>query len=288
MIVDPKIIEASNRLLRSLQANASKLVHQLEEIRDSLSHGGQKGNEIEKFFEDLLKQYLPENLGFAQGFVISSSGFRSKQIDIIVYDKSSPILFYGKTSRVIPIEYVYAVVEIKTILNKKEFEKTLESHAEIKRESKRFVKEPGASYMYHAYGADWVAPPVASLLLACESDVSGVAAFDWYASSHDQHPINENVDVVFVNPSLLLCRLSHEIGFDMYTGDCKSIIKIERNAMSYLIALLVINSTDWRMRERPEMYRYFTGVEEEVSAREVRRKPSHPDIIILEDDCINF
>lgn len=54
------------------------------------------------------------------------------------------------------------------------------------------------------------------------------------------------------------------------------------NTMAYFIALLLINATAWKMHERPEIFRYFTGVDVTINANDTILSPAHADILRLE------
>lgn len=274
-----KYAQASGERLSTLQLHADILAAEVAQIRSAIRHGTQKGSELEQAVISLLRNHLPAHLALTEGVVIASNGFKSSQIDIIIYDHSAPIFFSGESTRVVPIEYVYAVVEVKLRLDKADFEKAARDHRDIKRQSKHFMKVSDDSFIYHAYGTNWKSPPVASIIFACEVDAETKTLFGWYREEHAKFPINENVDVVFVNQKALLCRFSGTTGLDIYSGDCQSLSHINQNTMAYFIALLIINSTAWKMHERPEIFRYFTGVDVTIEASDRVLPPAHADIL---------
>ena len=81
---------------------------------------------VELVFQKLLEKHLPEGFGTITGFAVDQHGKLSKQIDIIVYDKStSPFLLNDGVS-VLPVEAVISAIEVKTKLDKAAFEDTRE------------------------------------------------------------------------------------------------------------------------------------------------------------------
>jgi hypothetical protein len=85
------------------------------------SSPGEQGRFVEKVILELLEEFLPKRYSFGTGFVIDSEGRQSRQCDIVIYDT---LVCSGMLSRTgplfFPVESVYAVIEVKTTLNKSE------------------------------------------------------------------------------------------------------------------------------------------------------------------------
>ncbi|MEJ1095352.1 MULTISPECIES: DUF6602 domain-containing protein [unclassified Pseudoxanthomonas] len=85
----------------------------------SISHGGVMGSVNEDHWLELFRSYLPNRYDVATGIVIDSSGNRSQQIDVVVFDRHfTPTLLDQKNHRYIPAEAVYGVFECKPTINK--------------------------------------------------------------------------------------------------------------------------------------------------------------------------
>jgi hypothetical protein len=85
----------------------------------ALGHGATKGAVREASFIELLSTYLPRRYRVGQGFVLDCEGRCSDQIDLVIYDRQySPFLFKEEGTFYIPAEGVYAVLEVKTTLEK--------------------------------------------------------------------------------------------------------------------------------------------------------------------------
>ena len=77
-------------------------------------HPTASGAATEQHWLDLFQRYLPRRYRAAPAFVIDSTGRRSRQIDLAVFDNLySPLLFPHSAGLHIPAESVYAVFEIK-------------------------------------------------------------------------------------------------------------------------------------------------------------------------------
>ncbi|MMZ58542.1 hypothetical protein D1872_205270 [compost metagenome] len=83
------------------------------------THWGADGSHKEAILQAVLANFIPKKYSIGSGFVISDDGHEcSKQIDIIVYDNSSPTFFQYCDFVIIPIHYVKAVIEVKTNIGK--------------------------------------------------------------------------------------------------------------------------------------------------------------------------
>lgn len=83
----------------------------------------EKGLPREEVVLGFLKEFLPKNIGVAKGYVINLNGDCSKECDIILFRNSSPLFKISPTNDlyVIPIEDVYGVIEVKSILTKEQY-----------------------------------------------------------------------------------------------------------------------------------------------------------------------
>jgi hypothetical protein len=115
--------------------NYSLLTHYTDWLKDSLreyeklakrlvEHKAEKGRIVEAVVKSALRAILPGRFQIGTGFVISSTGGTSSQLDLVIYDGhfNSPILLEGGTG-VFPIECVYGFVEVKSRLDRKELAK---------------------------------------------------------------------------------------------------------------------------------------------------------------------
>ena len=91
----------------------------LELSAQSVTHPGTLGEVNENYFIEVLRKYLPKRYAVDTGIVIDSLGNTSNQIDIIIYDNQyTPTLLDQQNHRFIPVEAVYAVLEVKPTVDK--------------------------------------------------------------------------------------------------------------------------------------------------------------------------
>ncbi|MGG4206484.1 DUF6602 domain-containing protein [Paenibacillus jamilae] len=106
-------------IIDSLKAAAKKMMIDFNEVTSKIDHKGERGNSREELLISYLKGYFPSKYQISKGSIIDVSGTQSKQQDFIIYDAfSSPILMNMESTKIIPIESVYATIEIKSSLNK--------------------------------------------------------------------------------------------------------------------------------------------------------------------------
>jgi hypothetical protein len=77
-------------------------------------HASTAGAATEHHWLEMFDRYLPKAYRAAPAFIIDSTGRRSRQIDIAIFDQlHSPLLFPHASGVHVPAESVYAVFEVK-------------------------------------------------------------------------------------------------------------------------------------------------------------------------------
>ena len=120
-----------------LQGAQRQISAEIKQIRDSLSHSGEKGDLIERVFRKRLSEVLPEKVGVSNGFVLDSKRKISKQMDIVLYDRpNTPRIFTSAGAQMFPVEMTFACGEIKTKIDVTQLENCFEkcnSYKELER-----------------------------------------------------------------------------------------------------------------------------------------------------------
>lgn len=109
--------------LRALQ----KELQARYDVAATIRHRGEKGRKREHGLAMFLREYLPERYGVASGEVIPHLGdIPSPQCDIIVYDRATcPVIGRFDAVQQVPVEGVYAVIEVKSQLNQEALDDAL-------------------------------------------------------------------------------------------------------------------------------------------------------------------
>lgn len=90
------------------------------------------GDERERALKDALRSTLPEKFGVDKCRLIDSNGHISSEFDIVIYEKDyavTPLEVKGR--KLLPIESVYFVIEVKSKLTPKEYKKFLRDITEL-------------------------------------------------------------------------------------------------------------------------------------------------------------
>jgi Regulator of chromosome condensation (RCC1) repeat len=78
---------------------------------------GLRGGVREIVVRDLLRPLLPAGIGIGSGEVISAGGLRSRQTDIVLYDRRIlPSIVHEGTQGMFPVESVLYAIEVKSRL----------------------------------------------------------------------------------------------------------------------------------------------------------------------------
>lgn len=96
-------------------------------------HRGSKGTVREDMLRRFLESYILRTAVVeGSGELISSSGRRSGQCDVMVLDSTTPPLWKEENYRIVPVECCEAVIEVKSNLTVSELEKAWEAATRVK------------------------------------------------------------------------------------------------------------------------------------------------------------
>ena len=136
---------------------SQKMKIDFQGITSRIEHNGEKGIARENTLENALRKYIPDKYIFSKGMIIDSKDEQSRQVDIIIHDKMlSPILLNLESTRIIPIESVYGVIEVKSRLTKNELAKAIKNIESVRRLPKKTMTGmsfPTFGYLF-AYDSD--------------------------------------------------------------------------------------------------------------------------------------
>jgi len=94
------------------RGRAAELRGRLEAVSGG-RHGGSKGQRREAALRDFLARTLPDPYAVGGGEVAAYWGEMSRQIDILIYDRRARRLAAEGDSLILPVESVYAAIEVK-------------------------------------------------------------------------------------------------------------------------------------------------------------------------------
>lgn len=90
-------------------------------VRNLINHWGEDGRYKEAVLKNVIRRFLPEKYSIGTGFVIKQTANRgehlsSRQIDLLIYDDSSPVLFKEGDFVILTADAVRAIIEVKANL----------------------------------------------------------------------------------------------------------------------------------------------------------------------------
>ncbi|MEK7993289.1 MAG: DUF6602 domain-containing protein [Planctomycetota bacterium] len=192
------------------KSTSSSMRTEFEKARTAVTNSGLKGNINERIVAEFLRQVLPARIGFCTGEVIDSEGGHSKQIDVLAYDAiSATSVFKSGEIQVLPIESVFAVVEVKAVLNKQEIEKAFQNMLAIKNLEKKaylpnLLRDASNKSLYGMSSQIW---PVQFFVFAFESD-SLETVCGHVAALNATQPLHKRIDSVCVLDKGLVTNVS--------------------------------------------------------------------------------
>jgi len=150
-----------------------KMLLDFQEISSEIEHRGAKGRvrEIE-IVNEFLSKYVPGNIGVGNGELISTDNQVSAEIDIVLYEKNStPYLLKKEGFQIFPIECVYGVIEVKSLLNKVQLQDAFNKITHVKKMPKKAYEPQKGPIIKttNIYDREWSYFPTIGMVIAYDS-----------------------------------------------------------------------------------------------------------------------
>lgn len=111
----------------------NRMLSEIQTISSQMSHPGEKGRNNEFVLREFLERNLAKRYTVSTGKVVSVGGHESDQVDLIVHDRlNTPAFIEAHPWRLVPVESVYAVISVKTTLDKGKLRNALKSIASVR------------------------------------------------------------------------------------------------------------------------------------------------------------
>lgn len=103
------------------RTTTKELLALTNKVRNLISHWGEDGRYKEAVLKNVIRRFIPEKYTIGTGFVIKQTNNRgehlsSRQIDLLIYDNSSPILFKEGDFVILTPDAVRGIIEVKANL----------------------------------------------------------------------------------------------------------------------------------------------------------------------------
>lgn len=185
------------RLTEIMDATTKWLNADLARVRAAFSHAATKGHATEEIVREFLDSNLPDSIGVVTGQVLDSHGSISREVDVILYDRARTSMLFTSTHgghALVPVEGVFAAVEVKTKLTRQMLPEIRQNCESVKKLDKRaYFGTPPTQKRYRCFGQEWTVPPIYFAVFSFES--YGACADDLNVL-HRGVPPHERIDLV--------------------------------------------------------------------------------------------
>lgn len=188
--------ESSEPALRKILASVADKMLADFNASGVAKHRGSKGTVREaQLLGNYLRKYLPRNvLAVHSGEVIATNGERSGQGDILILDPSTPPLWDEEDYRIVPVECLYGVIEVKSFLDSDGLRSAWTTIAEVKRLPKSAYDLPAPlPFWRKVYGKCWDYVPTAGMVFAYDGlnlDTLGAVFAEMAAKYEPEHRLD--------------------------------------------------------------------------------------------------
>jgi hypothetical protein len=226
---------------------SNEMISSLNQARLSLTHSASKGTAYENTLIDFLRKYLPKFLGVSSGFIVDADGKESKQLDIIIFDANkAPIFFQKESIRIIPIECVYAVIEVKAYLRVGDLEGIFKNMMSVRQLEKKAYVRPTENprntiaTAHHIYDREWEIWPVHYFVFALDSVglESIVSAMTDKITKANLQPWTR-IDTVGVLSKGVICNQRRDRGIDAMPSNDSTVEPIMTEKALLLFYILI-------------------------------------------------
>jgi hypothetical protein len=217
--------------------------HDFIDIQESIEHRGEKGRSIEEILRKFLMLYFPKSLDVSTGFIIDSNGNESRQMDVILTDSSkTPVFYDDSVTRILPVECVYSVIEVKSMLDSNSLDQSLENMKSVRKlEKKAYTRPPPYDeFSVSLYGSIWPIRPVHYFLFAFDSiDLNGLASAMAQKYGKDSLGVSSRIDSTCVLHKGVICNQYTNGEIDALPEPNSTILSVYTNRALLLFYLLI-------------------------------------------------
>lgn len=136
----------------NLEDIAKKLKIDFDGITKQITHNGVKGSAREDLLKSYLRDLLPNKYSISSGIIIDYNQNQSKQQDFIIHDAfNCPSFFKTDSNTILPVESVYATIEVKSTLNYDTLKQSVENVESVR----KLTKLPNRNIISNEYNEQY-------------------------------------------------------------------------------------------------------------------------------------
>lgn len=208
-------------------------------ITSQIPHMGDRGSNREEVIKDFLKKHLPGKYDIGSGQAISVDKQISRQLDCVIYAKSSCPLWYNNHTQIFPSESVCAVTEIKSTIDKSVLEVCIENIRSVRKLPKMSGNRPLANGVI--VGGE--NPSTFGCVFAFSSNTSLETLRDNLNVMNKVVPPSERISLLCVLDKGILLNMDVSTGTTSLLPDNNTtVVSIESKDDSLLLFFLLLSS----------------------------------------------
>lgn len=139
-------------LLYNFEALADQMNSEYKKVTAQINHMLSRGEIRESILKDVIKKLLPTKYEIGSGIITDARGAESNQQDIYIFDAfNSPVFLKYDLDSIVPVESVYATIEVKSCLSKEQLQESIKNIRSVKRLEKRLFKTGFVDYKQSNY-----------------------------------------------------------------------------------------------------------------------------------------
>jgi hypothetical protein len=172
-------------MLKSHMDSIEQALIEISKIPANSGHSLHKGTPREAFIKKFLLNHLPSNVAIGSGEIIdahSKPGGKRNQYDIVIYKRSFPKLDFGGEISGFLIESVIATIEVKSLLTKEEFKKSVNAAYNAKSLTSNII------YGFHV---GHIPPKVLNYIVAYKGPANLKTVYGWIDPIYTSHGIKQ-------------------------------------------------------------------------------------------------
>lgn len=224
---------------RLFQGISRKMIAEFSDVTEQIPHMGDRGKNREEIFKNFLEKHLPSKYGIGSGQAVSVDKQISKQLDCVIYAKSSCPLWYNESTQIFPAESVCSVIEIKSSLNKYQLEQSVENIRSVKRLPKLGGERPLSSGVIVS-GSN---PPTLGAVFSYSSNTSLETLRDNLNVLNKEIPVNERISLVCVlDQGILFSHNVQENRIALLPDESTTVVSVRAENDSFLLFFLLLSA----------------------------------------------
>jgi hypothetical protein len=262
---------------------SGKILEAYFEQSKDVFHNASKGAIREQIVNRVIRPFMPQCYGLSGGEVFDKYGNTSKQLDLIVYDNLfSYTVPYIDNFIQFPCESIYGNIEIKSNLNKDEFDKAIENIRSFKclrREGTHsWTVTPQVQITINGQPNDHNRNPYFGIIFAYESvEAATIKGYFEEKRSVYTPDLLPNAIVLYSKKQILMQTNARQVeaypcnNFDRYT-----ILDCGEDTLALFIGLL-INFTRFTLLKAADIHLQTNQLFERVLSRSIKNE----DIVLV-------